>query len=446
MDVVDLLAAGFALAIVVSATALAAAVVGRAPRRALVALAAALGAAAVAAWVAFALDPVQRIAVSAAGLTACLLVAVAALLVEHAVARASRIAQVASASDERLKALVAEQTAAHTAELERHLARARADSLSRLNEEERRIADERRRELTERERSAGAELAEALAGVQRRVETRLTGWTEDLERTEQRVTAEVARLAERQRQLIAEAETKVVSDIAALQSGSDDQRTALVRLREELATAAQQIVEASSAELDAHAAERRRALHELGERLRRRERELAERIQREESEAVQRIQFGFAEVERKALDQLERSVERASTRMIEAAALEFAGHIKSAREDAARRLSRELDRAVESFAREASTVLAERLAHVADSGAQRLERRLGQAAAGLERQREEQGGILDQRLAEAEEQLRLRVRQLTADIENERTVLLARLDELARRLEDAETVGPRRFR
>ena len=45
----------------------------------------------------------------------------------------------------------------------------------------------------------------------------------------------------------------------------------------------------------------------------------------------------------------------------EAAATQFDGMIRTAREEAARRLARELDLAVERFAREAESVLAERV-------------------------------------------------------------------------------------
>ena len=80
-----------------------------------------------------------------------------------------------------LEELVAEQTAASAEELKTRLARMRADSLSILAEDERRIADERRRELAERERAAGVELADALAATAGRVEERLRGWSDDLE-------------------------------------------------------------------------------------------------------------------------------------------------------------------------------------------------------------------------------------------------------------------------
>jgi ribosomal protein S4 len=114
--------------------------------------------------------------------------------------------------------------------------------------------------------------------------------------------------------------------------------------------------------------------------------------------------------------------------------------VKAGREDAARRLSRELDRSVEVFAREAEAVLAERLAHVGDAGAQRLERRLEEAAHALERQRDEWLRAADTRIAGLEADVRRRLEELGADAEAERAILEARLQELVRRFEAAESI------
>ena len=78
--------------------------------------------------------------------------------------------------------LVDAEAAEHAAELERVLARARADSVSLLVEEERRIAEERRREFAERERESTASLTEALTRTQAQVEQRLAAWAQDLDR------------------------------------------------------------------------------------------------------------------------------------------------------------------------------------------------------------------------------------------------------------------------
>ncbi len=437
MDVTTALQVLLAVGIVTAAVALAAAVSAVVGLRALGAAAALVAALAVVAWVAFALEPGDERALSAAGLTAAVLATLASLPLRFALERGRRMDAELADAEAKLQDVVAREVELRTTELERLLARSRADSLSRLEEEERRIAEERRRSLAEREREAGAELVEAVAAVQRRVEARLNGWSDDLERAEQRLESQFAQLRERQRELIAEAEARIASDVERLETGTEQQRAGLMRLREELGRAAEQVVAQSTAELDEHAAERRRALHELGDRLRRRERELLERIEREEADARQRLGAGFSDLERKVLDQLDRSTELAVSRHSEAAAQQFEAAVKSAREEAARRLARELDRAVESFAREATNVLAERLAEVGDAGVRRVEHRMSEAASGIERQRDELLGELETRLASLEHDFRRRLEAIGADAEAERGVIEARLHELGRRLDEA---------
>jgi ABC-type phosphate transport system auxiliary subunit len=151
---------------------------------------------------------------------------------------------------------------------------------------------------------------------------------------------------------------------------------------------------------------------------------------------VRRIQVGFADVERRQVEQLERILTRATSSYSDAAAQQFADAIKAARETAGTRLSRELDRAVQAFAREAETVLADRLTKVGYTGAQRLEKRLLQVTEGLERQRTEAIAEFEARLTQAEQELRRRLDGLAADAEGERAVLEARLRELARRIDE----------
>src|SRR5437870_223344 len=167
--------------------------------------------------------------------------------------------------------VVANEVETRAAELERTLARARADSLSALAEEERRIAEERRRDVAERERDASAKLGEALIGVQRDVEKRLADWGSDLEKLQQGLADELTRIAQRQRQLMAELESRIGNETNGVQATLDEQRALVARLREDLERTAREVVEAASGDLEQHAAERRRALHEVAERLRRRE-------------------------------------------------------------------------------------------------------------------------------------------------------------------------------
>jgi hypothetical protein len=409
------------------------------PPAALVGVAALELGSALAAWLAFALshNHARELAVAAGGLTGCLLAASAALLLQRALVRTDAMDANLEEAQTTLRALVARETAENAAELERSLARARADSLSQLAEEERRIADEHRREFAERDREVAASLMEALTATQTQVEQRLAGWAQDLDRAAEMTKARIAELAQRQKQLVSEVDVRLAADAERLAADSEEQRAAVQRLRAELDKTLDEVLAGARTEVDTHAADRRRALHELDERLRRRERELLERIEREEGEVAQRIRSGFEEVERRQIEQVARTVERATTAHSEEAAQQFAALVKSSREGAARRLSRELDRAVEVFAREAEGVLAERLAHVGDAGAQRLETRLAEATKALERQRDERLASLDGRMVELEAEIRRRIEELGADADAERAVIEARLQELLRRLDSA---------
>jgi hypothetical protein len=328
------------------------------------------------------------------------------------------------------------EAAERTAELERTLSLARAESVSLLAAEERRLAEERRRAVAEQEDRASAQLGQKVAEVQQRVEQRLAGWADDLDRVQQNLLGQMQSLEVRQKQLMADAEARVSADAERLEQASEEYHTALGRLRAELERSTQEAVAGAQVELESHATERRRALHEVGDRLRRRERELNEQIDREQGEALRRIQDTLGDVERRQLEQLKRSVDREAERFAEAAAEQFDAAIKAAREDAARRLARELDRAVAVFSREADSVLGERLSQVADAGVQHLEKRLRQITAGLERQRDEFVETLEKRLADAESTLRDRVEAVTAEGRVERDVLDARLRELAARIDE----------
>jgi hypothetical protein len=355
--------------------------------------------------------------------------------------RAQRIAAVEAELDrarDTLTQVIREQTAQHSAELQRLMARERADSVSRLQEEERRIAEERRRLVVDQEARAIAELGAQLSDAQQRVTQRLASWAEDLERTKQSLAAELAALKERQQQVVAEAETRIHADREKIDEVREVQAAAFAKLREELEQTAEAATAAIRSELELHAVEGRRAAEEMNQRLKARDRKLAERIEREETDVAKRIEARFADVERRQLDSLERATNQAAGRFAEAAALQFDGAVKTAREEAARRLARELDRAVHMFAREAESVLAERLAQVADAGTLRVEKRLSQVTAGLERQRDEFINALQQRLAQLELEVRERIRGLADEAETERAALDRRLKELARRTDDLE--------
>ncbi|HSP71008.1 MAG TPA: hypothetical protein VLN26_01495, partial [Gaiellaceae bacterium] len=143
----------FAVAIVVAAAALYAAALERVRQRVLVALVFVTGAAAAADWVLFGLHPQTPFAVRAGATTGAVLVVVGASALRRALERVRRIDLELERSKAELDAVVAREVEIRAAELEHTLARSRADSISMLVEEERRIAEERRREVAERERT-----------------------------------------------------------------------------------------------------------------------------------------------------------------------------------------------------------------------------------------------------------------------------------------------------
>ena len=437
-EVLELVFAGAVVAVFASAGA---AVFGRISRATVFALAAVVSVAAAAGWVLFALDPSRELAVAAGGLTVCAALELATLVLLRLVERAREADRKLDEAETRFDAVVAAEVEARAGELERTLARTRADSLSALVAEERRIGEERRAALTERERRAGVELGEALAKVEQRSARRLSELAADLERTEHGLAAKIAALEQRQRQLMTDAESRLAMDADSLDSVGEVQRERLSALEAQFDRTIREIAEEANEQLESHEGERRRALHEVAERLRRRELELRERVTAEEAEAIQRIQAGFADIERRQVEQLKRVVERTSRSFSEAVSTQFDAAIRNAREDAAQRLSRELDRAVAHFSQEAQGVLAERMARVADAGGRRLEQRLSQIGSSLERERDELVADLQRRLGDAEAQLRAHVQALASEAEAERTVMNARLQELQRRIE--ETTGSR---
>jgi hypothetical protein len=290
-------------------------------------------------------------------LAVCLLVAVAAAAALWlALRRARRSARDAGGLVAEARAAVREaveqETAAHAEEIRLTLARERADTISQLAAEERRLGAERLAEFAERERLAGEALSDTLAATSRRLDERLQGMADDLERAQRHLETQLARLTQRQQQAIADVEARIEREAAELGSTSDEQRRAVIRLREELERAAASAVTEALDELEAHTIERRRSIEEVTERLRAREAAIAEGIEQAETDARARLELTLIEFERRQTERLERVTEREVERHAQFAANVFDERMREIREDAAARLARELDRAVDTILRE----------------------------------------------------------------------------------------------
>ena len=435
MGVETVFAIVFAAAVVVAAASLCVTLLERGSRTLLLGAAGVIGIAAVAAWVAFALSPSTALAISATGLVACLLLPMGALALRRGLARGRAIDDEIERAKAELAQVARHEVSTKSADLERTLARARADSLSAYAEEERRLAETRRTALGESEQRLKHGLAEAFSKVQAQVEQRLASWHQDLDRAQRQLGERLEQIAQRERSLIEALEARLESDGDRLQTVDEEQKAAVVRLREDLARAAAEVAASAEAELETHAADRRRALHQVADRMTSRERDLLRRVEREEADASRRIQATFLDVERRQVEQLQRVLDRAASRFVDAAAHQFEGTIKAAQEDAARRLQRELERSVQAFARQGESLLGERLTQLGDAGTLRAEKKLSQVTTGLERQRDDFVASVTTRLNEIEAEFRQRLSALAAEEETERAALDARLGEIARRIE-----------
>ncbi len=268
-------------------------------------------------------------------------------------ARASATATSRLVAEARLsvREAVAEETAAHTEEIRRVLTRERAETASVLAAEERRLAEERRVAFAEREQRTGDALADELARTERRVDERLRSFTDDLDRAQRHLEAQLTALGNRYRQSIAEVEARLEAESAELGSTADEQRKTVLRLREELERAAGQAVTEALDELESQTVERRRAIAEITERLRQREQAVAESIERAETDVRARLDVVLVEWERRQTERLARVTEREVERHAQLAMMQLDDRLRAAREEAVTRLSRELDRAVEMLAR-----------------------------------------------------------------------------------------------
>jgi hypothetical protein len=420
----------FAVALGVVAASLAGVAFTRVPARLLLGTAVALGGLALAGAIAVGIDLVEGLGetdallLAAGGLATAALAEASLFALARELNRIRGIEEVSVAARERLDAFLSEHAEQRRLELERTLARERANASYALGEQERQLAEERRDSIARQAERARIELTDAVTSAQERLESRLLAWAADLDRGQRELGARLGALGQRQGEALAAYEARLRADAERLAAQSEEQKQALAQLRAEFQRFAAGALEEAQNELETHAAERRRALHEVSERLRARERALGEQIEREEVEARSRLLASVTEVERRQLMQLERALERAATRVAEEAERRFDTQIKSSREKSAERLSRELDKAIEQYARRAENEVSARINELARVTAERMQRRVSDVARAAEAQHEVSAERLqlvserlDQALAAAEERIAAFEAQIELELE-----------------------------
>jgi hypothetical protein len=406
----------FAAAIAVVVISLVGVVLGKATDRLLLGLTIALTVGAGVALVALGIDLVESytdldaVLLAAGGFAAAAVAEAGLLALNRGLRRMQQIDELTDAARDQVRAFAEEEARERVLELERMLARERANTGHQLSEQERRLAEERRDTVERQAERARVELTETVASVQERLEQRLMAWAADLDRGQRELEQRLVELGQKQREAVAAYEARLAADEERVDAASEEQRLALAKLREELQHFGTSFLEEGRSEIEIHAAERRRALHEVGERLRSRERALREQLERDEVESKSRIAAGLEEAERRHLAALDRAFERAATRLTEYAEKQFDSQIKESREKAAERLSRELDKAIEQFARQAEKDVSDRIVEMARMTADRLQRRINDVARSAEAQHElaaervrHLAARLDETLAAAEE-------------------------------------------
>jgi hypothetical protein len=124
------LQAAFAVAVLIAAASIGLAVFGRVGTRLLLSATVLLGVAASAGWIAFGFRPERDVAVLAGALTAAALAEASTVLLARAIRRARADENALARARETIDKMVIEETEQITADLQRWLARVRADSTS----------------------------------------------------------------------------------------------------------------------------------------------------------------------------------------------------------------------------------------------------------------------------------------------------------------------------
>jgi gas vesicle protein len=428
----------FAAGVAVVAVSFALVVLDRASERGLIRCTAILGFAALAATGALGVNLVESfmraelLVLAAGGLAAAALAEAGLVALVRGLRRGRSLESLTDAARDQLAVFLEKHTSEREAELERTLAREEANAIHALGTQQRRLAEERRDTIARQADKARAELAEAVASEQERLERRLTAWAADLDRGQRRLEGQLADLAARQREALAAFDAQLTADSDRVAAASEEHRAAISELRAEFSRVATQLFDDGKTEIEGLVGERRRALQEMSERLRMTERALGDEVERQEADARRRLASAFQDAERRQLERFEKALERAAGRLTDDAERRFEAQIRKEREKAAERLSRELDKAVAEFARSAEKHVSDRIGQVAQETAERLEARLEAIARAAEEQQQALTGerlkMISDRLAEALAGAEERIAAFEAEIEIEVARKLAEVE------------------
>lgn len=416
-------------------------ILGKAPDRRLVGVVAILAVLAGIAAIVFVVGLATRdwdwrpLLVSFGALVAATAAAGGALALSRGLRRISSVEEESSMLLEQLDATLTRNAEIRLRELEHTLARERAETVHLLETEGRRLREARRADVERQYDEAGIQLSELISSNQRRVEQRLTAWSADLERAQQQLKLRLEDLIRRQADALQAHQGRLEEHATEVEALEGEQDAAIARVRGDLERAISEASELALSEIETHAAERRRALHEVSERLRTRERSMREQIEREEGEVRSQLSQLVDEVERRHVEQLERLLDRAVLRLSEDAERRFDAQLRDSREKTAERLSRELELSMETFTRSAEKEVAARISEAAQASAAKLQRQIDDVV----RAAEVQTGISNERIQALSERLERsldaandRLAEFESNVELELSAKLAEIERALR--------------
>ena len=134
--------------------------------------------------------------------------------------RLQNIESLTDQAREDVAAFVEAEARARTLELERMLARERANTGHQLSEQERRLAEERRDSVERQAERARVELTQAVGSVQERLERRLMAWAADLDRGQRELEQKLTELGQLQRGAVAAHEARLTADAERVEATS----------------------------------------------------------------------------------------------------------------------------------------------------------------------------------------------------------------------------------
>jgi gas vesicle protein len=339
---------------------------------------------------------------------------------------------------EQLDSTLAAHAETRMRQLQQTLERERAETIHQLAEQERGLREERRIASERQADEASLLLTETVTASQQRLEHRLSAWSSDLERAQQQLKTRLEELIRKQADALQGHESRLAQHAAEVEALEEAQNIAMGRVRPELERSIQEALVSASLEIEAHAAERRRALHEVSDRLRARERAMREQVEREEGEVRTQLTQVIDEVERRHVEQLARLLDRAVLRLSEDAERRFDQQLRESREKTAARLARELELSMDTFTKTAEKEVAARIAEAAQASAQRLQRQIDDVVRAAEVQTgisNERIHALTERLEKSLEAAHDRLSEFEANVELE---LATKLREMERALRAAE--------